>query len=68
MIDVTRERMARIFTEWERRSDSLYGVGPYDIPKLPGIGSVLANDYGRECTEYFYIIAGEMDEAGLLPR
>lgn len=64
MEDAVSTRLAMIFTEWERRSDSGVDV----VPKLPDIGSVLVSEYGALCAEVFVKIAVEMDAAGLLPR
>lgn len=68
MESIIAARLAMIFTEWERRADSVANEGQNAIPALPDIGSVLISDYGTQCAAAFVEIAAEMDAAGLLPK
>jgi hypothetical protein len=61
---ITRQRMAIIFNEWNRR----YCENPDDFGDNFDLDGNPNKDYGECCADYFTEIADELDEKNLLPR
>lgn len=61
---ITFQRMAIIFNEWNRR----YCENPDDFDDNVDLDGNAKKDYGECCADYFYKLAEELDEKGILPK
>ena len=64
MDNITKERMAKIFTEWAKR----YSENPEEFSDVLNESGEPVFDYGENCVAYFEKLANEMDHNGLLPK